>query len=60
MGAEKEERKGRQTVSIYPEQELLKRINDYWHKKQFMNRSSAIIDLIEKGLKSVESEEKNT
>ena len=58
MKEENKERK--QTVSIYPERELLRRINNYWHKKQFMNRSSAIIDLIEKGLKSVESEEKNT
>ena len=39
-------------ITMYFKQELLDRINKYWHKNELPDRSKAIKELIEIGLKS--------
>lgn len=47
MAVDKE--KNAQVLVTFPK-ELLKKIEDHWHKSRFKNRNEAIRDLITKGL----------
>jgi metal-responsive CopG/Arc/MetJ family transcriptional regulator len=37
-------------------EELLKRVEDYWHEKRLPNRAEAIRQLLEKGLEQYDKE----
>ena len=43
-------------VTIFVKFPMLKKIEDYWHKKGILNRSQAIIELVEKGLEKAKEE----
>ena len=43
-------------VTIFVKFPMLKKIEDYWHKKGILNRSQAIIELVEKGLEKPKEE----